>query len=105
MGGCRMTHTNGCRDRLERLGIGLAGSTTVVGPPFASWYDTTFPIGNAPLAVHAVTWAAAVLLFISWIGGIWMTYREPDTVWECIIRSVGVPGILVALMRVSQLPH
>jgi len=99
-----MVQTNAPKDIASRIVWGLLGATLATAPPMMNWYDATLydlPVGQQPRPAEYV-WAGALLL--GWIGGIAATAWETEHhYWNCFLKGVGVPGVIVAVAGLNQI--
>lgn len=96
-----MVDTNSRRHVVERTILGICGSTLVVLPAMLNWIDASDPLN----ASRWVPWGYGATLMIAWGIAIWAAAREPDPHWwGCLFKSVGVPGSIISLGQVFQVP-
>ena len=73
----------------------------MVGTPLAQSVDLWI---SRPAPVLWVEYFTAFMLFLSWLGALFLAYSEPEPhVWNVFFKSVGIPGTIVAVGSAFQL--
>ena len=84
--------------------VGSLSATLVVGPPVWNWYK--WELTGVPIeGIQNVPTITVIMLGVSWLLATILTgYMREDHVLKCVLSGVGLPGIVVAIAGLGQIP-